>query len=118
MARQHVDFINDKDFKAIAGRSNVDAGDDHVTDIVHLSIRGGVDFQNVHRATFGNFATRRARGFVNRRAWRSRRLVRPVAVEAFGNQPRRRSFANAAGAGKQIRMMQPIVLERILKCAR
>ena len=41
-----------------------------------------------------------------------------MTVEAFRDQSRRRRLAYATRAGKQIGMMQAIVLERILERAR
>ena len=41
----------------IARRSDGNAVDNHVADIVHAGVGGRVDFQHVHRAAFGDLAT-------------------------------------------------------------
>ena len=56
--------------------------------------------------------------FVNRRTRRRRWPFCFVTVETFGDQSRGRRLSHAPGAGKKIRMMQPIVLERVLERTR
>ena len=46
------------------------------------------------------------------------RLGRFVAIQGFGEQPRGRCFADAARAGKEISVMQPVVLDRVAQRAR
>jgi len=54
MRREHVHFIDDEDFVAITRGSDVDAGDDHIAHVIDLRMRSRIDFQHIHRSTFGD----------------------------------------------------------------
>jgi hypothetical protein len=41
-----------------------------------------------------------------------------MAIQSFRQKPRRRRFADAARAAKQIGVMQTVVYERVAQCAR
>ena len=112
-----MDFVNDKDLVAIARRSNRHAADDHIAHVVHAGIRSRVDFQHIHRATFGDFATRSAGGLIDDLAGRGSRPVRLMTIERPRDQTCGGGLADAARAGEKISVMQPSMLDRVAQCA-
>jgi hypothetical protein len=116
--REHVYFVDYENLVAIACRPDANTVYDYVADIIDAGVRGGVDLQNVHRTAFRDLATRRTSLFVSRCARRRGRFVRFVTVEPFGDQSRGGCLAYATGAGKEICVMQTVVLERVLERAR
>ena len=115
---KHVHFVDDEDLVAVARRSKANRADDRFANVVNAGVRRGVDLLHVNRTAFRNFAARRAGIGVVRAAGRGGRLFRFVAIERFGEQTRGRSFPDAARAGKQIGVMQPLVLDGIAQRAR
>ncbi len=113
LRRKHVHFVNDEHLESITGRLDTNIRNDHVANIVDAGVRRCVDFQDIHRAAFGDLATRRAGRLVQRGARRGSWSLGFVTVKGFGDQPRGRGLADAAGAGKKISVMQPAVLNRI-----
>ena len=97
LRRQPVHFVDDEDLVAIAHRRHPEAGDDDVADLVDLRVRGGVDLEDVHVASFGNLEAGVARSAgIGRRTG--------VAVQGARQNSRRRRLADAARPGKHERL--------------
>ncbi len=107
--REHVDFVDDINF-ALAARRRVARILAQIADFIDAAIRGAVDFQHVKAAAFGNFLAHRAG--VARRYRRA-----GFTIHGFGEQPRHRSFADAARPGKQVSGGEPILRDRIFQRA-
>ena len=74
--------------------------------VVHPGARGGVDFNQVDIAALGNFGAGRA--FAT--GCRSDAFF---AIQRFGENARDGGFADTAGAGEQIGVVQPVFVQRI-----
>ena len=105
-ARQLVDFVDDEDLVAVAHRHDAEAGDDHFADVVDAGVRGGVDFEHVDVAPFGNLDAGVAVA--------ARIGGRPLdAAQRPRQNPRRRRLADAARPGEHERLRQPPARERV-----
>ena len=107
--RQHVNFIDDEDLVAVA-RRRVPRAFAQLADIVDAGVRCCIDFQDVHGLARRDFLAGRA--LIARRrssgpAAQFRPLARILAVVVF---------AHTSRAAKQIRMPDPVELDRVLKC--
>ena len=78
-------------------------------DVIDTGVRGGVDLENIERATFGDF---QAGGAFVTGSWRGA----VDAVHRFGQKPGGGGFTGSAGAAEQVPRADPVVLEAILQC--
>ncbi len=101
-----IDNIN---LEASVSRLVPDVFDD-LTNFIDTPIGGPINFQNIDRAALGDLLALGA--FIARLGSRS-----PFAVERFGQDPGRRSFAHAAHAGKEIRVRDTVRADGILQSA-
>ena len=105
VAREHVHFVDDVDLEAPAGR-RVERVFQQLAHVVDLRIRGSVEFDQVDVAAGVDIGAGAAlaaglgadAGF---------------AIERLGDNARQRGLADAAGAGEQVGVMQPLLGERI-----
>ena len=99
-------FIDDEDLCAVSDRADAEMIEDHVTDVLNAGVAGGIDFDDVHVAPSGNFdarialAARLHRGTVD-------------AVKAPGQDARGRGFPDAARAGEDERLRDPLGGNRV-----
>ena len=84
-------LVDDIDF-VLTGRRRVLGVFQYLADIIDTGIGGGIDFQQINRATAVDLAATAA--LAARLA-----VVRVFSVQAFGQNPRDGGFANPAGAG-------------------
>ena len=92
---EHVDFVDDEDFVAVAGRKVAD-GLAQLPDFVDAAVRGRVDFENIDGITGGDLDTRRA--FAAGRDRRPALFLISGAVQGLGQNPRRGGLPHAARA--------------------
>ncbi|CQA78415.1 Uncharacterised protein [Salmonella enterica subsp. enterica serovar Typhimurium str. DT104] len=97
MARQHVDFIDQIDFKATARRRVLDVIQ-QVAGVFDFGTRCGVNLNEIDKTPLLNFPT------VIANAAR-RRGNTGFAVQPLRQQPGDRGFTDAARAGKKICVM-------------
>ena len=102
--REHVDFVNDVDLEARAGRG-VFAGLAQLANLLHAVIAGAVDLEHVQRAPFGDFLAARV-------AVVEVRFGAAAAIEAFGEDAGDGGLAGAARAAKQVGVRNPLLLDR------
>ncbi len=109
--REHVDFVDDVDLVARAGRRIAHA----VVDLAHVvdaGMRGGVHLQHVHVPAFHDrLAMHAQRRHVDGRPLH--RTVRQFVIQRAGENPRRGGFADAAHPGQDPGLRNPSGLERI-----
>ena len=111
MRRQLMDLVDDEHLVAVSDRHNRQAGDDHLTHVVDLRVRGRVDLEHVDVAPLGNFAARVARA--------ARLGRRPLhAAQRAGQNARGRRLAHAARPRKHERLRDAVFLNRIFQRAR
>ncbi len=109
--RQHVDFVDDVDLVARAGRRIAHAVID-LADVVDAGMGGGVHFQHVHVPAFHDrLAVHAEVRHVDGRPLH--RAIRLFVVQRTGENPRGRGFADAADAGQDPGLRNPARLERI-----
>ena len=106
LLRQPVDFVDDEDLVAVAGRRHAEAVDDDVADLVDAGVGGRVDLEDVHVASFGDLDARVAGAA--RIGGRSL-----FAVEAARQDARGRRLADAARAGEHERLRDPVGADRV-----
>src|SRR5579859_4723638 len=104
-ARQHVSFI-EKHHLASRCCRGIAHHLAQFADLIDAAVRGRVDFDHVQRGSRGNFLAGIALA-----AWLRRRPF--CAVHGLRQNPRRRRFSYAACAGKNIRMRDAIVFDRV-----
>ena len=104
--RELVHFVDDEDLVAVANRHDRQAGNDDVSDVVDAGMGGGVDFQDVDVAAFGNLDAR-----VTLAAWIGSGSFR--AVQGARQYPRGRRLPDTSGAGKDERLRQPPADQRV-----
>ncbi len=109
--REHVDFVDDVDLVARAGRRIAHA----VVDLAHVVDAGmgrGVHFQHVHVPAFHDRLAMHARHrHVDGRALH--RSVRQLVIQRPGENPRRGGFSDPAHAGEDPGLRNPPGLERV-----
>ena len=109
--RQHVDFVDDVDLVAGAGRRVAHA----VVDLAHVvdaGMRGGVHFQHVHVPAFHDrLAMHAEHRHVDGRPLH--RAVGQFVIQRAGENPRRGGLADAAHAGQDPGLRNPPGLERV-----
>ena len=110
LLRKHVHFIDDVDFEPAARRPILRMIQNHFARLVHLSVRRRVNLQNIHVIPARD---RQARVALQTR--RRRRLVVLLAVQRLGQNPRHRRLARPPRPREQIRMRNPIRLDRPLE---
>ena len=93
MVRELMHLVDDEDLEAVADRPQAEAADDHLTDLVHLGVGGGVDLEDVDVAALGDFDA----GIADP-ARVHRRTV--DAVERLGEDAGGGRLADATGAGE------------------
>ena len=54
VGRELVDLVDDEHLVAVADRQDVEPRDDHLADVVHLRVRGGVDLEGVDVTPLGD----------------------------------------------------------------
>ena len=109
--RQHVDFVDDEDLVAVAHRRNGQPFDNHLAHVVDARVGGGVDFEHVDVAAFGNLDARIAHA--------ARFGRRPVhAAQRARQNPRGGRLAAAARTRQHERLRNPLALEGVLEGAR
>src|SRR5216117_430404 len=101
MGRQHVDLIDYENFETIPRRRKADRSDNHLANVVDLSVGSGVDLLHVDRTAFGYLTTRRTGQWIIRAAWRCRRPVGFMAIKSLSQKPRGGGFPYAPRAGKE-----------------
>ncbi len=94
-------FVNDVHFVVAAAAEQVHVLA-QVADVVYTGIRGGVDLDDIGRASTGDFLARDT--FV---AWLA--IVGILTVDGFGQQPGDAGFPRSARATEEIGMRQPPV---------
>ena len=92
LGREHVDFVDDVYFVAVA-RWSIAHSFENFADFINTAIRSAVDFDDVERTALGNFSTTLAR-ITRLFAWGM------FTVERFGKDARRRRLANTTRARK------------------
>ncbi len=97
VARQHMHFVYQVDFEAATGRRVLDVIQ-QVAGIFNLGTRGGVNLNQIDKAPLLDFAA------VVAHAAR-RRSDAGLAVQPLRQQTGNRGLSDAAGAGKEIRMV-------------
>ncbi len=102
---QHMDFVDQIDLVART-RGRILHIFQQFPRVLHLGARGCVDLEQIYTAPLGDFqtGTAAAAGF---------RTNACFAVQAFGENSRDRGLAHAARAGKQVRVMQAVVVQRV-----
>ena len=102
---QHVHLVDQVHLVARAGGRVLHVLQ-QVAGVLDLGAGGGVDFQQVHAAALGDFGAGAAgaAGFGADAGF---------TVEAFGENPRDSGLADAAGAGKQVGMVQAVVVQGV-----
>ena len=109
--RQHVDFVDDVDLVAGAGRRIAHAVID-LADVVDAGMGGGVHFQHVHVPAFHDrLAVHAEVRHVDGRPLH--RAIRLFVVQRAGENPRRGGFADAADAGQDPGLRNPARFERV-----
>ena len=109
--RQHVDFVDDVDLVARAGRRVAHAVID-LPDVVDAGVGGGVHLQHVHVPAFHDrLAMHAGAGHVDGR--RLHRAVRRLVVQGARQNPRGGGLADAADAGEDPGLRNPPGLERV-----
>ena len=98
MAREHVYFVDDENLETIARGRNTYRPNDHLANIVHLRMRGGVDFLHIDRAAVRDFPARRTSSRIVCATRCRGRLLGLVTIQGLCQQPRRGRFADAARA--------------------
>ncbi len=98
--REHVHLVDDIDLEATAGR-RIDGVLEQLPHLIDTRIGRRVDLEEVDETSRIDFQTRRA-GAAGRRADAG------FAIQCLRQDPRERRLADAACAGKQIGMMQPL----------
>ena len=105
VAGQHVHFVNQVDLEAAARRRVL-----HVVQqfagIFYLGAAGRIDLNQVNETPLVNLT---AGGALPARLG----TYPPLTVQAFGKNTRDRGFTHTAGAGKQIGVVQPVVIQRV-----
>ena len=109
--REHVDFVDDVDLVARAGRRIAHAVVD-LAYVVDAGMGGGVHFQHVHVPAFHDgLAMHAGHRHVDGRPLR--RAVRQFVIQRAGEDPRRGGFADAAHPGQDPGLRNPPGLERV-----
>ena len=103
--RQHVDFVDQVDLVACARRRILDIVQ-QLAGILYLGAGGGIHFDQVHAAAFVDLHTTRTltAGFGTDAGF---------TIQGFGKNTCNGGLAHAARAGKQVSVVQTIVVQRI-----
>ena len=101
-------FIDQVDLKATSGGRVLHIVE-QVAHIVDACSRGGIHFNKINKAPLGNFCATGAlaTGY---------RANTGFAVEAFGEDAANGGFAHTASAGKQIGMVQTVIVQGVNQC--
>ena len=113
MARQHVDFVDNENFETVARWSKANRSDDRLANIFHLSMGGRVDLLHVDRAAFGYLTTGRTCEWIVGAARRGSRSGGFMAIKGFSQKPCGGGFPHAPRAGKEVGMMEPLMLDGV-----
>ena len=106
--REHVDLVHDVELVPAAGRRVLHVVDDQFADLVHLGVRGGVEFQHVQAAPLGDLLALRAHA--------ARLGRRPVlAIERLGQDARGRGLAGAARPDEEVGVREPLLLDGVFE---
>ena len=109
--REHVDFVDDVDLVARAGRRIAHA----VVDLAHVvdaGMGGRVHLQHVHMPAFHDRLAMHARHrHMDGRSLH--RSIRQFVIQRAGQNPRRGGFSDAAHAGQDPGLRNPPGLERV-----
>ena len=109
--REHVDFVDDVDLVAGAGRRIAHAVVD-LADVVDAGMGGGVHFQHVHVPAFHDrLAMHAERRHLDGRALH--RAVRQFVIQRAGENARRGGLADPAHTGQDPGLRNPPGLERV-----
>ena len=104
-------FVDDEHLVAVPHRHERQAVDDHVADVLHAGVSGGVDLEHVDVASFGDLPARIADP--------ARIGGRPVrAAQRARQDAGRRGLAHTARAGKHEGLRNPLGRNRVLQRAR
>ena len=105
VARQHVHFIDDIDLEASAGR-RIQRVFQQLAHVIDLRVRRRIQLHQIDKASRVNLGAGAA--------FSARRIGNAgFAVERLGDNARQRGLAHTARAGKQVGVMQTLLLERI-----
>jgi hypothetical protein len=104
-AGEHVDFVDDVDFKATATGSDVDVAAE-LSNLFNSAIAGAIDFQNIDILATGDRLADVAL-VAGLRGWPF------FAVEALGKDAGRRSFSRSSGTGEQVSVPNPLLQNRV-----
>jgi len=111
---EHVDFIDHVDLEARIGR-RVNRLLQQLRHFVHAAVGSGIHLDVIDEAP----GIDRGAGFAHAAGLGGdvAAAVGADAIERFGENPRQRGLAHAARTGKQIRVMQAFLLQRMGQCA-
>ena len=97
VAGELVDLVDDVDLVSVADRCHRQTGDDHLADVLHLRVGGGVDLQHIDIAPLGDLDARVA--------CPARIRGRPGgAIQGPRQNPRGRRLPDAAGTREHERL--------------
>ena len=102
---QHMDFVDQIDFEATTGRRILDVIE-QLFGIFETGSTGRINLNQIDKPAFINLAARRTFA-----TWLRGNTL--FAVQTFGQNSSNRGLPYAASAGKQISMVEPIVIEGI-----
>ena len=110
---EHVHLVNHEHLEAALHRL-VNRLLEQGLHFVHTTVRGGVKFGVIDKATSVDVAARLTH--TTRLSGDTALPVRTLAIERFGQHTRHRGFAHTACAGEQIRMVQTLCGQCVGQC--
>ena len=106
---KHMHFVNQIDFIASFHR-RIGHVIKQIARIIHAGARGGIYFNQIGKTSTINFQAM----FAAPAGMAAHALFK--TIQRFGKDARNRGFAHAAGAGKEIGMMEAIIIQCISQC--
>ena len=107
---KHVHLIHQVDLEARPRREVLHVVDDDVPHLVHLSVRGRVKLQHVHRIASGHF-----NAGITLPAGSQRRPGTRVAIKRLGQNPSSGGLSGPPGTYEQIGMRKPVLQNRVFQ---
>ena len=103
--RQHVHFVNQVHLETTL-RRDIGGIRKQFTHFLHAGAGGGINLQEIREFPFVDAAA----GFAHAAGFRADSLL---AVQTLGDDARQGGLAHTPGSREQVRMMQPVVFERL-----